>query len=350
VAGTKGTESRVESTRARPGRVWLQARGPSSSLEGFDEMLARTPVCWNQVVPGEIILLGQEFCGQQAGVLDVRCWSQVEQPSLPGGADGGTADGGDEGWALRVAQLWMPELLRFGWLCVMLLQKTALEGPRSAQLWRFPSLAPNSPQLAPGRRGPAVTTATGPAEEAGPGRSFALLRAPRSWRPSPPTALSLEAASGASGSYSVSGSPVSAPASHQVGVLGLMASFTPLRVAGPSQGSTETLAPGSARSSPFEEQRRRVKEDGKVNAPALRRAARGRGAAAGGGLEVLSGRLGGGGKRLCRVPRAASHSSGCQRWVGLARSSSSLWGGWSWPELSPRSGEGTTSHPRCPAP
>ena len=212
----------------------------------------------------------------------MRCWSQVEQPSLPGGADGGTADGGDEGWALRVAQLWMPELLRFGWLCVMLLQKTALEGPRSAQLWRFPSLAPNSPQLAPGRRGPAVTTATGPAEEAGPGRSFALLRAPRSWRPSPPTALSLEAASGASGSYSVSGSPVSAPASHQVGVLGLMASFTPLRVAGPSQGSTETLAPGSARSSPFEEQRRRVKEDGKVNAPALRRAARGRGAAAGG--------------------------------------------------------------------
>ncbi|NXF52413.1 MISP protein, partial [Oceanites oceanicus] len=71
------------------------------------------------------------------------------------------------------------------------------------------------------------------------------------------------AASGASGSYSVSGSPVPAPASHQAGVLGLMSSFTPLRVAGPSQGSTETLAPDSARSSPFEERRRRVKEDGK---------------------------------------------------------------------------------------
>ncbi|XP_068276684.1 mitotic interactor and substrate of PLK1 [Nyctibius grandis] len=71
------------------------------------------------------------------------------------------------------------------------------------------------------------------------------------------------AASGVSGSYSVSGSPVSTPASHQAGVLGLISSFTPLRVAGPSQGSTETLAPDSARSSPFEERRRRVKEDGK---------------------------------------------------------------------------------------
>ncbi|KAM6039802.1 mitotic interactor and substrate of PLK1 [Theristicus caerulescens] len=71
------------------------------------------------------------------------------------------------------------------------------------------------------------------------------------------------AASGVSGSYSVSGSPVSSPASHQVGVLGLAASFTPLRVAGPSQGSTETLAPHSAHPSPSEEQRRRVKEDGK---------------------------------------------------------------------------------------
>ncbi|KAF1497820.1 Mitotic interactor and substrate of PLK1, partial [Eudyptula minor novaehollandiae] len=71
------------------------------------------------------------------------------------------------------------------------------------------------------------------------------------------------AASGVSSSYSVSGSPVSAPTSHQVGVLGLMSSFTPLRLAGPSQGSTETLAPDSARSSPFEERRRRVKEDGK---------------------------------------------------------------------------------------
>ncbi|NWT45653.1 MISP protein, partial [Chroicocephalus maculipennis] len=71
------------------------------------------------------------------------------------------------------------------------------------------------------------------------------------------------AASGASGSYSVSESPVSTPASHQGGVLGLISSFTPLRVAGPSQGSTETLTPDSARSSPFEERRRRVKEDGK---------------------------------------------------------------------------------------
>ncbi|NXU25412.1 MISP protein, partial [Thalassarche chlororhynchos] len=71
------------------------------------------------------------------------------------------------------------------------------------------------------------------------------------------------AASGVSGTYSVSGSPVSAPASHQAGVLGLMSSFTPLRVAGPSHGSTETLAPDSAHSSPFEERRRRVKEDGK---------------------------------------------------------------------------------------
>ncbi|NWI66163.1 MISP protein, partial [Todus mexicanus] len=70
------------------------------------------------------------------------------------------------------------------------------------------------------------------------------------------------AASGVSGSYSVSGSPVSTPAPHQ-GVLGLVSSFTPLRVAGASQGSTETLSPDSARSSPFEERRRRVKEDGK---------------------------------------------------------------------------------------
>uniref|UniRef100_A0A8C3K6H7 A-kinase anchor protein 2 C-terminal domain-containing protein n=1 Tax=Calidris pygmaea TaxID=425635 RepID=A0A8C3K6H7_9CHAR len=71
------------------------------------------------------------------------------------------------------------------------------------------------------------------------------------------------AASGASGSYSVSESPVPSPASHQVGVLGLMSSFTPLRVVSPSQGSTETLGPDSARSSPFEERRKRVKEDGK---------------------------------------------------------------------------------------
>lgn len=83
------------------------------------------------------------------------------------------------------------------------------------------------------------------------------------------TALSFEAASGVSGTYSVSGSPTSTPASHQAGVLGLVSSFTPLRVAGPSQGSTETITPDSARSSPFEERRRRVKEDGKVTAPTL---------------------------------------------------------------------------------
>ncbi|NWQ65317.1 MISP protein, partial [Neopipo cinnamomea] len=71
------------------------------------------------------------------------------------------------------------------------------------------------------------------------------------------------AASGASGSYSVSGSPASTPASHQTGILGLMSSFTPLRVASSSQGSTETPTPDSSRSSPFEERRRRVKEDGK---------------------------------------------------------------------------------------
>ncbi|NWH68105.1 MISP protein, partial [Geococcyx californianus] len=72
------------------------------------------------------------------------------------------------------------------------------------------------------------------------------------------------AASGASGSYTVSGSPVSTPApQHQAGVLGLISSFTPLRVAAPSQDSTETLASDSAHSSPFEERRRRVKEEGK---------------------------------------------------------------------------------------
>ncbi|NXS14479.1 MISP protein, partial [Neodrepanis coruscans] len=71
------------------------------------------------------------------------------------------------------------------------------------------------------------------------------------------------AASGASGSYSVSGSPASTPTSHQTGILGLISSFTPLRVASSSQGSTETPTPDSSRSSPFEERRRRVKEDGK---------------------------------------------------------------------------------------
>ncbi|NXH65047.1 MISP protein, partial [Rhabdornis inornatus] len=71
------------------------------------------------------------------------------------------------------------------------------------------------------------------------------------------------AASGASGNYSVSGSPASSPASHQTGVLGLISSFTPLRVTSSSQGSAETLTPDSSRSSPLEERRRRVKEDGK---------------------------------------------------------------------------------------
>ncbi|NXR85804.1 MISP protein, partial [Hypocryptadius cinnamomeus] len=71
------------------------------------------------------------------------------------------------------------------------------------------------------------------------------------------------AASGASGNYSVSESPASSPASHQTRVLGLISSFTPLRVTSSSQGSAETLTPDSSRSSPFEERRRRVKEDGK---------------------------------------------------------------------------------------
>ncbi|NXD02738.1 MISP protein, partial [Certhia familiaris] len=71
------------------------------------------------------------------------------------------------------------------------------------------------------------------------------------------------AASGASGNYSVSGSSASSPASHQSGILGLISSFTPLRVTSSSQGGTETLTPDSSRSSPFEERRRRVKEDGK---------------------------------------------------------------------------------------
>ncbi|NXA85039.1 MISP protein, partial [Melanocharis versteri] len=71
------------------------------------------------------------------------------------------------------------------------------------------------------------------------------------------------AASGASGSYLVSESPASSPASHQTGILGLISSFTPLRVTSSSQGSAETLTPDSSHSSPFEERRRRVKEDGK---------------------------------------------------------------------------------------
>ncbi|NXB07204.1 MISP protein, partial [Cnemophilus loriae] len=71
------------------------------------------------------------------------------------------------------------------------------------------------------------------------------------------------AASGASGNYSVSGSPATSPASHQTGILGLISSFTPLKVTSSSQGSAETLTPDSSHSSPFEERRRRVKEDGK---------------------------------------------------------------------------------------
>ncbi|NWV97081.1 MISP protein, partial [Machaerirhynchus nigripectus] len=71
------------------------------------------------------------------------------------------------------------------------------------------------------------------------------------------------AASGASGNYSVSESPASSPASHQTGILELISSFTPLRVTSSSQGSAETLTPDSSRSSPFEERRRRVKEEGK---------------------------------------------------------------------------------------
>ncbi|NXU37678.1 MISP protein, partial [Drymodes brunneopygia] len=71
------------------------------------------------------------------------------------------------------------------------------------------------------------------------------------------------AASGASGNYSVSESPATSPASHQTGILGLISSFTPLRVTSSSPGSAETLTPDSSHSSPFEERRRRVKEDGK---------------------------------------------------------------------------------------
>ncbi|NXE42538.1 MISP protein, partial [Ptilorrhoa leucosticta] len=71
------------------------------------------------------------------------------------------------------------------------------------------------------------------------------------------------AASGASGNYSVPGTPASSPASHQTGILGLISSFTPLRVTSSSQGSAETLTPDSSHSSPFEERRRRVKEEGK---------------------------------------------------------------------------------------
>uniref|UniRef100_A0A8V1AEK7 A-kinase anchor protein 2 C-terminal domain-containing protein n=1 Tax=Gallus gallus TaxID=9031 RepID=A0A8V1AEK7_CHICK len=70
--------------------------------------------------------------------------------------------------------------------------------------------------------------------------------------------LSLSAAaSGASGSYSVSGSPVSTP--QKPGVLGLVTSFTPLRLS-----CSESSGPDSVRCSPSEERRRRTKEEGKV--------------------------------------------------------------------------------------
>lgn len=64
------------------------------------------------------------------------------------------------------------------------------------------------------------------------------------------------AASGASGSYSVSGSPVSTP--QKPGVLGLVTSFTPLRLS-----CSESSGPDSVRCSPSEERRRRTKEEGK---------------------------------------------------------------------------------------
>ncbi|XP_025894655.1 mitotic interactor and substrate of PLK1 [Nothoprocta perdicaria] len=78
-------------------------------------------------------------------------------------------------------------------------------------------------------------------------------------RPRSPLSSQSSAASGASGSYSVSGSPLPSPALHQTGVLALVSAFTPLRVAGP--GGAEGLESG--RSGPFDERRRRVKEDGK---------------------------------------------------------------------------------------
>lgn len=123
-----------------------------------------------------------------------------------------------------------------------------------------------SPWLGPRHGVLAVTKPAGPAMEAGFGQE-----------PDTPVGLhplgvelrsltpqhSFKAASGASGNYSVSGSPVSSPASHQTGILGLISSFTPLRVTSSSQGSAETLTPDSSRSSPFEERRRKVKEDGK---------------------------------------------------------------------------------------
>nr|XP_026654132.1 mitotic interactor and substrate of PLK1-like [Zonotrichia albicollis] len=123
-----------------------------------------------------------------------------------------------------------------------------------------------SPRLGPRHGVQAVTKPAGPALEAGLGQGLTLLWVSTPWewnRGHPPNALSLTAASGASGHYSVSESPASSPASHQPGILGLISSFTPLRVTSSSQGSAETLTPDSSHSSPFEERRRRVKEDGK---------------------------------------------------------------------------------------
>ncbi|NXD17090.1 MISP protein, partial [Nothocercus nigrocapillus] len=76
-----------------------------------------------------------------------------------------------------------------------------------------------------------------------------------------PLSSQSSAASGASGSYSVSGSPLPSPALHHGGVLALASAFTPLRVAGPVPGSAEALESGH--SGPVDERRRRVKEDGK---------------------------------------------------------------------------------------
>lgn len=225
----------------------------------------------------------------------------------------------------------------------------------------FPSLAPDKPRLAPGHGVPAATEPAGPAGEAGLGQEPCCpAGTPVLVSLTPRTALSLEAASGVSGSYLVSESPVSPPASQPVGVLGLMSSFTPLRVAGPSQGSTETLDPDSARSSPFEERRRRVKEDGKVNAPtlpALAARARGlvpRGTLVAPGLKVAVPGSHHSWRSKCSArwetrrwwhrrgavlsPRGSAPARGCWRWVGLQGSSSFLWEGGPGPNPPPTPG------------
>lgn len=94
-----------------------------------------------------------------------------------------------------------------------------------------------------------------------------LLGAPHAASLSPSLSA---AASGTSGTYSVSGSPLPAP--QQSGVLGLVASFTPLRLS-----CSESSGPDSLRCSPSEERRRRTKEEGKVrrgggSAPVVRNA------------------------------------------------------------------------------